>query len=56
MATKQRKVFSSVREIQEAYFPRDTKRQDAHSPEHRSRMGSDLAVKLAREFQARLRR
>ena len=53
---KKERRFSTVQEILETYFPAYAAREREPSAEDYSRIGQELATKLAKKFQANLRR
>ena len=55
-AQKKKRNFSTVQEIFQTYFPAYAAREREPSAEDYSRIGQELATKLAKKFQANLRR
>ncbi len=56
MTEKKKKTFSTVQEILETYFPAYADRERQSSEEDYAQIGRDLASKLAKKFEANLRR
>jgi hypothetical protein len=56
MTQKKKKSFSTVQEVLETYLPTYVKREKESAAEDYDKIGRELALQLAKKFEASLRR